>query len=613
MLFLGNLEGFLEFLYLRKVGWGPNQTYTDAEGVLHSRFWDFLNIKDLINAPNLESADLALRFWWWWRGSRVIHDFNFAGNEVEVIDEFPFFSLLLADLHPHVLVIPFALLGTALALAVFLGAGQPDAEGSWLKRPMLFFDLDRGTFLVGALIYGGLAFLNIWDFPLYVGLFAGAYLLRKGAREGWRWNYIGEFFSLGVTFGIVGVLLYLPYYIGFSSQAGGILPNVINPSRGVQLWVMFGILWLPIFGYLIWTWARRGLGRNLGIGILTAFLVAAALWVVSLGLVWVIVGLSPSLAGLSPSLAQAGLDWLHSTGAPSLNEFLALGTSRRLGALPGTLTLVVLVGLTLGLLWPRGEKPESKPEPARQFLALLALFATLLVLVPEFVYLRDNFGTRMNTVFKFYYQAWLLWAVAAAVGAAMVISSAKAIGRWVFIVVLAIAVGLGSFYPAMAVNEKVSQFTDRPEPQLSLDGNAHFSYLSPDEHALVDFLRNEPLGPLVEAVGGSYTGYARIATFSGQPNLLGWPGHEGQWRGGGEEMGSRAGDIQRIYESSNWDETQALLAQYQVSYVVIAPLEMNTYAVNQAKFERNLAKIFEQGGVALYLVPSFQSSGLPTP
>ena len=36
----------------------------------------------------------------------------------------------------------------------------------------------------------------------------------------------------------------------------------------------------------------------------------------------------------------------------------------------------------------------------------------VLVYVPEFVYLRDNFGTRMNTIFKFYYQAWLLFGMA---------------------------------------------------------------------------------------------------------------------------------------------------------------------------------------------------------
>ena len=56
------------------------------------------------------------RFIWWWRGSRVLTDYTLTGQEQEVIDEFPFFSFLLGDVHPHVLALPFVLLVVALAL-----------------------------------------------------------------------------------------------------------------------------------------------------------------------------------------------------------------------------------------------------------------------------------------------------------------------------------------------------------------------------------------------------------------------------------------------------------------------------------------------------------------
>ena len=48
--------------------------------------------------------------WWWWRASRIIHDRDLAGNAMEVISEFPFFSFLLGDNHPHVYALPQGLL-----------------------------------------------------------------------------------------------------------------------------------------------------------------------------------------------------------------------------------------------------------------------------------------------------------------------------------------------------------------------------------------------------------------------------------------------------------------------------------------------------------------------
>ena len=47
------------------------------------------------------------------------------------------------------------------------------------------------------------------------------------------------------------------------------------------------------------------------------------------------------------------------------------------------------------------------------FIALLVLLGCGLTLFPEFFYLRDQFATRMNTIFKFYFQAWITWGIAA--------------------------------------------------------------------------------------------------------------------------------------------------------------------------------------------------------
>ncbi|NIS79478.1 MAG: hypothetical protein GTO14_04540, partial [Anaerolineales bacterium] len=120
VLITGNLEGFLEVLHNRHLFW-----IQDSEGGWASPFWKWLNIKTLVNPPTADPSWLPTRHWWWWRASRVVNDVNLIGNEIEVIDEFPFFSFLLADNHPHLLALPFVLMGIGLALQVYL-AGKRD-------------------------------------------------------------------------------------------------------------------------------------------------------------------------------------------------------------------------------------------------------------------------------------------------------------------------------------------------------------------------------------------------------------------------------------------------------------------------------------------------------
>jgi uncharacterized membrane protein len=84
---------------------------------------------------------------------------------------------------------------------------------------------------------------------------------------------------------------------------------------------------------------------------------------------------------------------------------------------------------------------------------------------------------------------------------------------------------------------------------------------------------------------------------------LGWPGHEGQWRGGYSEVGTREADIRTLYETADWETALGIIRQYDIRYIFVGSLENSTYAVNPLKFEQRLDLGFAQGAVQVYIVP----------
>jgi uncharacterized membrane protein len=249
------------------------------------------------------------------------------------------------------------------------------------------------------------------------------------------------------------------------------------------------------------------------------------------------------------------------------------------------------------------ETPVSRPADLgpHGYAVVLMIIAALLVIAPEFFYLRDQFGYRINTIFKFYFQAWQMWGVAAAFGSAVLLSGFKKGWSVAFRLALAALLIIGMSYTYFGLRTKTNDF-DRPAG-LTLDAADHGYYLSPDEHLAVAWLLDAPLGALAEAVGGSFSQYGRISAHSGQPALLGWVGHESQWRGGGDEMGTRYADIERLYTTRLWEEAQAIIEGYGIRYIFVGPLETATYRVSQEKFDTYLEVVFQAGQVTIYAVP----------
>ena len=641
MLLMGNWETLLEVLHKQGVGWsgsaadvnlwtrlGVGYTPHDPSQAVYN-FWTWLNILDLRDKPGPAFGDVLGRLaswwsaqgpaglswwfneafapdrggWWWWRASRVIVDYDFRGVSTEIIDEFPAFSYLLGDLHPHVLAMPFGLLLGALALNLYLGGwrGETRLLDVGLGGDRVFelkFPVRLEGFLLLAIALGGMAFLNTWAFPIYLAVVCGALLLQSVQARGWSWGLLEELLKFSIPLALLGVVLYLPFYIGFSSQAGGLLPNVIYPTRGSQLWVMFGGLFVPIFAFLLFLRGRQAAEWRKGFLLAGGFILL--LWVFS------------TLLGIVAANTDIGRQFISDQGSDSIAAILWAATQRRFLFGGGLLTLLLVIGAAAAYL-----APLSRPAPAATtdvpdgagsplaFVLMFILFGGLLVLAPDFVFLRDQFGARMNTVFKFYYEAWALWSIAAAFGVVIILSQLRSWAGSLFSLLVVLLVGVGLLFPVLGLPNKTNNFQIKTPQQRTLDGAAYRAQVSADDAQAILWLQSAPLGVIAEASkeAAGYSEYARVSTFSGLPAVLGWDMHESQWRGGYAEMGTRQADLRTLYATHDWGQAQAILKKYDIRYVYIGKMERDTYPVYDAKFAHNLSVIYNQGQVVIYVVP----------
>lgn len=170
-------------------------------------------------------------------------------------------------------------------------------------------------------------------------------------------------------------------------------------------------------------------------------------------------------------------------------------------------------------------------------------------------------------------------------------------------VVAVFGVLVGMAFPLIEGWNKTNGFN--PARGFSLDGKRDFYLSAGDEMKAAEWLAEAPIGVMVEAIsdtGGSYTTYNSISTFSGMPTVLGWVGHEAQWRGGYDEIGTRQADVKELYSTGKWEQAQAIIDRYNIRYIVVGNTERNTYQVDQNKFDEHLVKVFESPTVDIYEV-----------
>ncbi len=566
---VSNLEGVLEFMYANAMG---------SQG-----FYDWVGIAGLSGPTDMPTDSWnPNEFWWWFRATRVINTFT-DGREIDyTIQEFPFFSFMLGDLHPHVSAIPFALLAAGFALNLF----RSDVID--IRRMSLW---GYGALVAMAISLGGLAFTNMWDLPTYAALLVGIAALKAyprpplaaplGVSEEERemrgsipHSYPRSLLSTLLTPIIVVALafaLYLPYYLGFTSSVQGI-GAVATPSRYLHIFLVWGTLLVFVAPFIVACFWQTIVGPDWRR--MTVFSVAVAFLPF---IAWMVVRLQSSTPDEGP-----------------------------LGRFVHVLPLALLVGMAV---WSAIHETKLRGPTGRGFALALGALGMLLIMGPELMYVDDFFADprqRMNTVFKLYYQAWVLLAAVSGYSIYYWLSTRRRLaGRhrkmstvWAAAAIILVVCGL--YYPAAAAATKVEEGGFASSP--TLDGLSYVHRSRPAEYAAIEFIKNElpEDAAIVESVDEWYDA-GLISRSTGVPTVFNWPGHEIQWRGSAEAIGDRQSDVAAIYSTLDPAEARILLLKYDVDYVYVGPRERLAHAgPGLDKFPDFMDIVFQQDDVTIY-------------
>ncbi len=616
---IGNWEGFMELLH--------------AHGFSPPGFWGWIAIIGL-DHPYVSThwyPNDVQDNWWWFRASRVITDYAFGSplpKGYNTINEFPFFSFLLGDMHPHVMALPFAFvcLGYALSFLRSPDELRLDHLRTW--------GWDAGFI---AFLFGSLFLLNAWDILTYLFVLVCAFAVRRYfARPNFDLEWLRQCVLFGVITLVASVVLYWPFYVTFRSQASGLL-GIVEIHSHLRHFVLFWGPFLFLAGSLLIGELVLGVSPLPG-GVIRhagpAWTRSPATWIgVAIIAVASLLFEAPALALVVPMMVGAlSLVLRYLSGTDVVESLLTEGAAGgrpsgrgRVGRREGQPAEIA-----------GGAVPASW-APEHIFVFVLLFVGMLLLLGTELVFIDDSFHDRMNTVFKLYYQAWVMLAIVGAYAICYlggcwrgIASSsrkeatvradrrgsrpapAKASDRSVALLVSGLwlaVVGVflvASFvYVPASIESRSQGFSVTP----TLDGLAYYARLRPDDAAGIFWLQQHVLGTpvVVEATGGSYTANSEVAWMTGLPTLLGWNFHEVQWRGAsivGVEN-ERKVDLDTIYRTTDPNVATRLLAKYHATYVYVGPLEREAYPNDQAgldKFRTFMDVAYQNPGVTIYRI-----------
>ena len=538
-----------------------------------------------------------------WRSSRMMPP-DPPGHE---ITEFPFFTFLFADLHAHMMVIPFTVLVIGLSLAIVFAA----AKGNFRQTPsnsspilsIMPIDVILRLAILGIAV-GSLAALNTWDVPMYLLVGAASILFAEFlAQGGFGLMVFVRAGAKAAFMAVVGVAAFLPYHLAGETFYSGIE----STTNTTTLWQFLAISGL--FAFIIGTFAVDELAN----GARRQFAALRRRFG----------SLYAALDGNDGGDGEpVSIGWLVSAiiGALLLGFALTAAFTGVAGsAVPFVAALAAMLAV-VGIAMLIHDRPDAAPLG---FALTLALIALLLVIGLDFFRVEGDID-RMNSVFKFYLQVWVMLGIASAYMLWRLFharrSSLARIGgvRQVWLVALAILVLGAAIYPVMGTRDRLRDRFEGYVTPLTLDGTAFMRGSSYNDGGVIDLAadydgiewlqRNVQGSPVVlEVVTPSYRWGGRVSVYTGLPSVVGWQWHQEQQRGEyGYEVGARRGDVETIYSTQDASTALSLMREYGVEYVYLGQLERIYFPDGMDKFEDGLGgaleKVFDNGNTAIYRV-----------
>ena len=519
----------------------------------------------------------------YWVAARAIGD-----EPVAPVTEFPYWSFLYGDLHPHLIALPYTLCVIALLVAWARG-------GSGYTRAGL-------TLLLG-LTLGFFWPTNAWDWPTYGAITGLVIFLSAWTRGGSTLSALpGALVKSVAVFLVIlglGYLAFLPFRHSYVAGYGSFERWTGHRTSLRDYGFIYGLfLFVLGSGWAVTrSWRTPGAARGL------------RLW-------WraIRVFLAGNLAGARRFVR---LGWLRPAsmggGLFAVGIVLFAGGALLTGSLPPL--LIAGIALSAGATWSR------RRDPVRAIPALLTLVGFGLSLFVEFVVLVGDIG-RMNTVFKFYYQVWVCFGLAAAFALPELLAAGRkwrAAIKWSWATAFVALLVAASLYPLLGTPAKIrDRFVETP---LTLDGlrfaeNARYSMeekefsLAPDLHAIRWLQDNVPGSPVILEMNTGdrlYSWGSRYAIHTGLPSVVGWSWHQRQQQAGlaRSRVEERIADVQTMYRTPDVEQARALMAKYGVHLVVVGKLE-RIYGTPEGveKFSRmGLKKIYDRDEVQIYETP----------